>query len=58
MRPWPLIPLPGPSPRERGEGGSDRRLRLLLPACGEKVPEGRMRGIGQQTKTGALSDAG
>ena len=30
-----------PSPRKRGEG---RRVVALLPACGEKVPEGRMRG--------------
>ena len=30
-----------PSPRKRGEG---QRVVALLPACGEKVPEGRMRG--------------
>ena len=34
-----------PSPRKRGEGGRPHRpLPCLLPACGEKVPEGRMRG--------------
>src|SRR5881227_1049339 len=42
-------PSPGlrpPSPRKRGEGQHARASRFvaLLPACGEKVPEGRMRG--------------
>src|SRR5438067_9960384 len=35
-----------PSPRKRGEGQHRRALRVvaLLPACGEKVREARMRG--------------
>ncbi len=39
------LPLPLPSPRKR-EREERRGGRIgLLPACGEKVPEGRMRGI-------------
>jgi hypothetical protein len=41
----PLIPLPGPSPRRRGEGDWPRRLRFsLLPVHGEKVPAGGSEG--------------
>src|SRR5881398_2035381 len=43
-------PSPGlrpPSPRKRGEGQHTRASRVvaLLPACGEKVREARMRGV-------------
>ena len=35
--PLPLMRLPAPSPRRRGEGRLLQRLRLPLPACGERV---------------------
>jgi hypothetical protein len=40
------LPLTLPSPRRRGEGGASGGRPGLLPARGEKVPEGRMRGNG------------
>ncbi len=33
----PLIRLPAPSSRKRGEGRPLQRLRLPLPACGDRV---------------------
>ena len=37
LRPLPLIRLPAPSPRRRGESHDGHRLRPPLPACGERV---------------------
>jgi hypothetical protein len=37
----PLIRLPAPSPRKRGEGGDGNRVCLPLPACGESRVRGK-----------------
>ena len=46
-----------PSPRKRGEG--QRGRVALRPACGEKVAEGRMRGVSLEARKGPPpNDAG